>query len=556
MRALGKFRATMKARTLAAGLSLITGLGPTGYAFAGPTPADPATTTPIKHVVVIFQENVSFDHYFGKYPFAANTGAPGEPLFQAAPGTPSVNNLLSAGLLNKNPNFLSPNGNPFRLTRAQAATCDQDHGYTDEQAMFDFGLMDNFLVFNTGTCGSLAIGQPVPDAGHPDDLIMGYFDGNTVTALWNYAQNYAMSDNSYGTGFGPSSPGVINLVSGNTNGVDPTSLKDGAATDGDVVADGAGGLSLIDDAQPGFDTCTSRDNATFLSTDKNIGDRLNTAGVTWGNFAGGFDLTVVNPNGSTGCNRTTPSATGVFVPKTDYIPHHEGFQYYASTANPMHTRPSSIAAIGQDDGGVHHQYDLHDFFDAVNAGNFPAVSILKAQGFQDGHAGYSSPLDEQTFIVNTVNFLESQPEWDSTLIVIAYDDSDGWYDHQIGPIVSQSDTTADVGPAKSVVNADRQLCGTKNTDGIGGRCGYGPRLPFIVISPYAKKNFVDHTITDQSSIIAFIEDNWGLPHLPNSMDSIAGPITNMLDFTQKVNSGHRHQVFLDPSTGTVTGDHK
>ena len=316
---------------------------------------------------------------------------------------------------------------------------------------------------------------------------------------------------------------------------------DGAASD--TVADGAGGLTLINDGQPGLDTCDSRDNLSFLSTAKNIGDLLNDAGASWGNFAGGFDLTVTNANGTTGCHRTTSSATGVFVPKVDYIPHHEGFQYYASTRNPTHIRPSSVAMIGQDDGMVHHQYDLHDFFDAVSAGNFPAVSILKADGFQDGHAGYSSPLDEQTFIVNTVNFLQQQPDWDSTLIIVAYDDSDGWYDHQIGAMVSQSNTTADVGPAGSV-NAGKQLCGTKNTDGIGGRCGYGPRLPFIVISPYAKSNYVDHTITDQSSIIAFIEDNWGLPHIPNSMDSIAGPITNMLDFTQKVNPGHRHQLFL------------
>jgi phospholipase C len=519
---------------------------------------DSGTATPIQHVVVIFQENVSFDHYFGTYPLAMNTGAPGEPLFTADPSTPSVNNLLSAGLLTKNPNFVPPNGNPFRLTRAQAATCDQDHGYTDEQAMFDLGLMDNFLQFNTSACTGLATGQPVPNAGHPNDLIVGYYDGNTVTALWNYAQNFAMNDNSYGTGFGPSSPGVINLVAGSTNGVDASTLMNGAA--GDTVADGAGGLSLINDGQPGLDTCDNRDNLSFLSTAKNIGDLLSGAGTTWGNFAGGFDLTVTNPNGTTGCHRTSTSATGVFVPKADYIPHHEGFQYYASTRNPMHLRPASVGVIGQSDGVTNHQYDLHDFFDAVSAGNFPAVSILKADGFQDGHAGYSSPLDEQTFIVNTVNFLESRPEWDSTLIVIAYDDSDGWYDHQMSPIVSQSNTVADVGPAGSVahpnVNAGKQLCGSKNTDGIGGRCGYGPRLPFIVISPYAKTNFVDHTITDQSSIIAFIEDNWGLPRIPNSMDSIAGPITNMLDFSQKVNPGHRHQVFLDPSTGTATGGHK
>ena len=98
---------------------------------------------------------------------AANTGAPGEPIFTPDPNTPSVNNLLSAGLLNKNPNFVTPNGNPFRLTRAQAATCDQDHDYTHEQAMFDLGLMDNFLQFNTSACGGLAPLQPVPNAGGP-----------------------------------------------------------------------------------------------------------------------------------------------------------------------------------------------------------------------------------------------------------------------------------------------------------------------------------------------------------------------------------------------------
>jgi phospholipase C len=517
-----------------------------GPAMAKPKAPDSGTATPIQHVVVIFQENVSFDHYFGTYPMAMNT-TPGEPIFHADPKTPSVNNLLSAGLLTKNPNFVSPDGNPFRLSRAEAATCDQDHGYTDEQAMFDLGLMDNFLHFNTSSCTGLVSGQPVPNAGHPNDLIMGYYDGNTVTALWNYAQNFAMNDNSYGTGFGPSSPGVINLVAGNTNGVDASSLMSGAASD--TVADGAGGLSLINDGQPGLDTCDSRDNLSFLSTAKNIGDLLNTAGVTWGNFAGGFDLTVTNPNGTTGCHRTTSSATGVFVPKADYIPHHEGFQYYASTRNPTHARPASVSVIGQSDGVTNHQYDLHDFFDAVSAGNFPAVSILKADGYQDGHAGYSSPLDEQTFIVNTVNFIQSRPEWKNTLIVIAYDDSDGWYDHQIGPIVSQSNTTADVGPTGSV-NAGKQLCGTKNSDGIGGRCGYGPRLPFIVISPFAKRNFVDHTITDQSSIIGFVEDNWGLPRIPNSMDSIAGTITNMLDFSQQQgDEGNNRTLILDPSTG-------
>jgi phospholipase C len=476
-------------------------------------------TTPIQHVVVIFQENVSFDHYFGTYPLAANTGAAGEPLFHAGPNTPSVNGLQGGGLLTNNPN----GANPFRLTRAQAATCDQDHEYTDEQAMFDLGLMDNFLAFNAG-CD--------PNAGHPDDLIMGYYDGNTVTALWNYAQHFALNDNSYGTTFGPSTPGALNLVSGNTNGAVNLSVNPSAASD---VADG----SVISDPQPADDACTTRDNLSMTGT--NVGDLLNGAGVSWGFFQGGFDLTITNPNGTTACKRSSTSITGAFPAKVDYIPHHEPFQYYPTTRNPLHVRPSSARAIGHDDGGVNHQYDLHDFFDAVRAGNFPSVAFLKAAGYQDGHAGYSSPLDEQTFLVNTINFIQSRPEWAGTLIVIAYDDSDGWYDHQMSPIVSQSVTSADV------VNG-QALCGSKNSNGIGGRCGYGPRLPLLVVSPFAKDNFVDHTLTDQSSILRFIEDNWRLPRIENSSDAIAGPLTNMLDFSRDEDRGDR-TLLLDPVSG-------
>src|SRR5215472_16865049 len=105
---------------------------------------DFSTKTPIKHLVVIFQENVSFDHYYATYPHAANP--PGEPAFHAAPNTPSVNNLLTSGLHKNNPNLNAANGtgasNPFRLDRSQAATTDQDHGYTDEQKAFHGGLMD------------------------------------------------------------------------------------------------------------------------------------------------------------------------------------------------------------------------------------------------------------------------------------------------------------------------------------------------------------------------------------------------------------------------------
>ncbi len=97
--------------------------------------------------------------------------------------------------------------------------------------------------------------------------------------------------------------------------------------------------------------------------------------------------------------------------KADYIPHHQPFQYYASTQNLTHTRPTSPSTVGIDGDPANHQYDIHDFYDAINAGNFPTVSFLKAPGYQDGHAGYSDPLDEQTFVATVINFLQKHKDW-------------------------------------------------------------------------------------------------------------------------------------------------
>ena len=143
----------------------------------------------------------------------------------------------------------------------------------------------------------------------------------------------------------------------------------------------------------------------------------------------------------------------------------------------MHTRPTSVAMIGHNGDAANHQYDSNDFFAAVSANNFPAVSFLKAPGFQDGHAGYSDPLDEQTFIVNTINFLEQQPQWYSTLVIIAYDDSDGWYDHQMSPIMNQSTTSMDAltGPGACGNGASALPGVATGTTHAQGRCGYGPR---------------------------------------------------------------------------------
>lgn len=499
--------------------------------------SDP-TATPIKHVVVIFGENISFDHYFGTYPYALNPGS--EPRFVAAPGTPSVNGLLQSGLLYSNPNSLNKAGNgnatanPFRLDRTQAATADQDHDYTPEQQAFHAGLMDAFPEY-TGTPG------PPPSSVPSKALVMGFYDGNTVTALWNYAQRFAMNDNSFDTTFGPSTPGALNLISGQTSGVTD------AVNAGDaVIGDGNGGLTLINDADPVGDVCSTTTGSLVQLSGTNIGDLLNARGVTWGFFEGGFNLSKTNENGTTGCKRSTKSAiTG--TTKADYIPHHQPFQYYVSTANPKHNRPSSTQNIGRTDS-ANHQYDMNDFYAAVKAGNMPAVSFLKAPGYQDGHAGYSDPIDEQNFVVTLMNFLQQRPEWSSTAVFIAYDDSDGWYDHQMSPIVNQSSSAADMltGEGQCGNGTDSALAGPF-AQHAQGRCGYGPRLPFLTLSPYARQNFVDHTTTDLSSVTRFIEDNWlaGQRIGNGSFDAIAGSVTNMFDFSHKNST----PLLLDVNTG-------
>jgi phospholipase C len=597
------------------------------------------TATPIKHVVVIFQENVSFDHYFGTYPNAANTDGQ---KFTPSPATPAINGIApatdssipaslrhSTNLLTSNPN----QANPQRLDSSATGltvkgqgqlTCDQDHNYSDEQKAFDGGKMDLFVQ-------SVGTGSGTGPAGNTCDpkQVMDYYDGNTVTGLWNYAQHYAMSDNSFGTTFGPSSPGAVNVASGNTGRVDTShsanipSTSTSTAPNGDLTGNGKGGYSLTSDAQPFWDDCSTRDAVAM--TGQNIGDLLNSAGVSWGWFEGGFRPTTsyqqaLAATGQTGqststfipdqfknagfsasvpnssnqalCDAVHPigaalGGTGQYGYKDDYIPHHEPFQYYASTANPHHLAVatqngqdtlSGLTQIGHDtqsysDGTPqfntpNHNYDTSDFdqlVSAITAGQLsasalPAVSFLKAPGYQDGHAGYSTPADEQKFIVDEINALEKSPDWSSTAVIVNYDDSDGWYDHVDSGVINPSTSVADNLTNTTTTGATSGKCTDAGSpdgplNGEQGRCGFGPRLPMLVISPYSKVNSVDHNLSDQASIINFVEYNWRLPGIPGSADRILAArdqqaglpfdVAGMFDF----GTSHSSPLILDPVTG-------
>ncbi|MBR7833202.1 alkaline phosphatase family protein [Actinospica durhamensis] len=495
------------------------------------TGATGGTATPIKHVVVIFDENVSFDHYFGTYPVAANTDGT---TFKAKANTPSVNGLTTS-LLTDNPN----GSNPTRLSSSQALTCDQDHSDTPEQQAYDYGLADKFPQYTgVATCAS-------PDQGVPG-LVMDYYDGNTVTALWNYAQNYSMSDDNYDTTYGPSTPGAINLVSGQTYGGEVVNSAGTPVANSSVVASPNSSELGTDvaDMDPYFDDCSKVGNRLEM-TGQNVGDLLNQKNVSWGWFQGGFGATTAATSTTPAvCGATDTNIGGETV--ADYSAHHDPFQYYASTANVHHTAPASEAEVGHS-GHANHQYDLSYYYQSIKDGNLPSVSFVKAAEYQDGHAGYSDPTDEQTGLVNEINAIETSPYWKDTAIVITYDDSDGWYDHQAPPNVNSSSD-----PAVDALDGTGQ-CGSSARTPLAGeqdRCGYGPRIPLLVISPYAKSNYVNHSVTDQTSVLSFIEQNWKTGTITGSLAADAGSLDSFFDF----NKHNADRVVLDPKTGAVLKD--
>jgi phospholipase C len=586
------------------------------------------TVTPIQHVVVIYQENVSFDHYFGTYPHASNSDGQ---QFVARPDTPTTNGLTSA-LLTSNPNSAQPQRLDSSATGAAGSpggqlTCDQNHNYSSEQQAANGGQMNHFPESVGTASGKAPDGEPCNR-----NLVMDYYDGNTVTALWNYAQRFAMSDNSYSTVYGPSSPGAIALVSGDTGSVDMThtvnnpSIATPTSPNADLTPDGLGGYSLTSDAQPYWDDCSTRDAVAMQGS--NIGDLLNANHVSWGWFQGGerpstswtaalaatgnsgqstadfrpdefktagFQSQVPHSSNQGICDSVHPVGVALggdgsqnWGYKDDYIPHHEPFDYYASTANPHHLTLSTdgsgrdtlagLRTIGRDTQSYangkpqfdtpNHQYDMSDWDQLVAAiekgdlppAALPAVSFLKAPGYEDGHAAYSDPADEQAFITREINALEKTPDWEHTAVVIAYDDSDGWYDHAFpgvqNPSLSPADNLTDTtfsGPTSGKCGSDPQpfmpLAGEQ------GRCGLGPRQPFLVISPFAAQNHIDHNVSDQASIPNFVEYNWRLPAISGSADQLLSgtdqsegipfDIAGLFDF-----SGRRAQrVLLDPGTG-------
>lgn len=417
-------RGTLLAQALVLCMLVLTGCSVLPRARA-PSPVQPSpapaqqparrTQSPIQHVVVIFQENVSFDRYFGTYPGAA--GFPG--------GDPRGVPPQADGRL------------PYKATAGEAAH-DVPHDYQTMIREFDQGKMDRFSSESPYT--------------------MGYFDYHEVPGYWLLARNFALADAYFQPVFGPSTPGALQLVAGYNGdiGGDPNPPFDPHAR-----------CFLIACARP--------------QTYRNIGDVLDEAGITWTWYQEGWS------NG------------------TGYVPHHNPFMYFTN-ADPKGANKYADQIK-----------DIPDYLADVKSGKLPAVAFLKggtAGGRTpdgttvgtDGHPGYSGPNPDDQFVTDLVGALMQSPAWQSTLIVVTFDESGGFYDHVAPP---QIDT--------------------------GSRWrGLGPRVPALFISPFARPGFVDHTQLTHSSVLKFIDWNWQLPALgnPGKLEARLGELTGALDFGQ------------------------
>jgi phospholipase C len=196
-----------------------------------------------------------------------------------------------------------------------------------------------------------------------------------------------------------------------------------------------------------------------------IGDRLTAAGVSWAWYAGGWDDAVA----------------GQQAPNIQL--HHQPFSYFAPYAEGMPGRP--------------HLQDETRFLASLTDGTLPSVAFIKPLGIDDEHAGYSAIEVAESHAVELIEAVMASPFWERAAIVVTYDDFGGWYDHVPPPAID--------------------------------RWGPGGRVPAIIVSPWARQGFIDHTPYDHTSILKFIEWRWGLAPL-TTRDALAWNLLPAFDF--------------------------
>jgi phospholipase C len=415
----------------------------------------------LEHLVVIVLENWSFDSLYAEFPGAEGLAGALRAPPQLDPATgqpyatlPETESHIPQGLPNA-PFALDP-----YLGLNQDTSIDLTTKFYEEQAQIHAGKMDMFVGVSAAK-----------------GLAMGYF--HTVDLpLAREARTYALCDHFFHGVFGGSLQNHIFLISAGVAqfpnapeslkavlGADGLPVKNdaGALRDGPLTPDGyvVGTLFSVNSPHP---SSAPAANLVPGQTMRTIGDSLSAKGIDWAWFAGGWN----------------DALSGVDAGEL-FQYHHQPFVYFANYADGMPGRA--------------HLKDETDFVAAAKSGTLPAVSFVKPAGIDNEHPNYTDVLSGESHTEDLINAVRNGPDWESTVIVVTYDEFGGFWDHVSPP--------------------------------SGDRWGPGTRIPTLVISPFAKPGFVDHTVYDSASILALIEHRWALEPL-GTRDATAADLTNAL----------------------------
>lgn len=474
-------------------------LGGTGAGMAATGPAaGPRGIGQIDTVVVIYAENRSFDNLYGRFPGAdglqhvpasryAQRDRNGTVLNQLPPiwdgltakgVTPAITQAQTEHLPNRPFAIDDPKGFGVPLDVVHR---DLWHRFYQEQMQIDGGKNDKFVAW--------------ADSGA---MVMGHYNGGAKLPLWRIARQYVLADNFFQGGFGgsflnhfelvcacapvyphaDSSPAKPSIAAVEADGItlkladnSPKSSIDGIpkfVSDGNITPD----FYAVNTMQPPYQPSAnkpapegdpaladpSKPNTLPPQSMQNIGDLLSAKTVSWAWYAGAWQATLDGKNGD---------------PAPNFQYHHQPFNYFADMAPGTPARAEHIRDGGL--GGV-------EFIKAIDAGSLPQVTFYKPQGNLNEHGGYTDVLSGDEHIADVIAHLQKSPQWAHMLIVVTYDENGGFWDH--------------VAPPKA------------------DRWGPGNRVPTIIVSPFAKKGFVDHAQYDTTSILRFITRRWSLPVLP------------------------------------------
>jgi phospholipase C len=427
-----------------------------------PAPLDSRGIERIDHVVVLFQENWSFDGLFGKFP-----GANG--LTNAASALPQSdrNGNVYAVL----PPALGPDNKPdpriprdlpnapFDLAKYVPPTekaGNPIHLFYQNQHQIDGGKNDRFvawtnaggLVMSYYDASDYPLGKIAKRFTLADDFFMGAFGGSFLNHFWLVCAC---------TPEWKDAPQAIRAVLDDKGML----VKDGAVTpDGYVVNT----TYTVNAPHP----ASIKDPARLMPSQAlpTIGERLSEKGISWAWYSGGWNDALAGH------------------PHRVFQYHHQPFAYFAAYADGTEAKKK-------------HLLDEEDFWRAVKEGKLPAVSFVKPIGPLNEHPGYADLMSGQEHIAKMIEALMASPQWKTTAIIVTYDENGGRWDHVAPPVVD--------------------------------RWGPGTRVPAVIVSPYAKRGFVDHTPYDTTSILRFIEKRWGLAPL-GPRDAAVNDLTNAFDF--------------------------